>query len=176
MTKITRPCSAMPCDRPAETKVGLCLKHYKRWKRRGTTHDITTEDRFFSHVEQHGECWNWTATRLPAGYGNFAIRRSPVMAHRWAYEFLIAEIPTGLALDHLCRNTSCVNPWHLEPVTDRVNVVVRGTGITAQNARKTHCIHGHPFDLINTYVCPRGRRLCRACPRASSARWGSRRT
>lgn len=42
-------------------------------------------------------------------------------AHRWAYEFLVGEIPEGLTLDHLCRNKACVMPDHLEPVTQAEN-------------------------------------------------------
>lgn len=168
METITRTCAADGCDRPGPHKRaahGLCLMHYKRWKRRGTVHDITTEERFFSHVEQIGKCWLWMAFRQPDGdYGKFWLDDKCLLAHRWSYEFLRTEIPAGLDLDHLCRTPPCVNPWHLEPVTDLVNVVVRGTGITAINARKTHCLRGHSFDEANTYITPkRGRRHCRAC-------------
>jgi WhiB family redox-sensing transcriptional regulator len=43
------------------------------------------------------------------------------------------------------------------------------------NADKTHCKHGHPFDLANTYYTPDGRRRCRACLRAARRSWGVRR-
>lgn len=162
MQTLTSECTVVGCHRRRHA-FEMCSLHYKRWKRRGTTHDITPEERFFSHVREEGDCWVWTATRLPAGYGNFAVNRIPVGAHRWAYEFLIAAIPDGLDLDHTCRNPPCVNPWHLEPVTDFVNVVVRGTGITARNARKTHCLRNHEFTAANTYVTKKGQRYCRAC-------------
>ncbi|MFC3504805.1 HNH endonuclease [Micromonospora krabiensis] len=170
MATVTPPCSVVECDRPARAR-GWCLPHYKRWRRRGTIHDITPEHRFFSHVEE-GEngCWLWTAGRYPAGYGKFSVDGSTELPHRWAYEFFIAEIPAGLSLDHLCRTPPCVNPWHLEPVTDRVNVVVRGTGPSARNARKTHCPQGHAYDTGNTYVSPRGDRGCRACRVAAERR------
>lgn len=169
MNKVTGPCADAHCNRPAVSRVGFCLMHYKRWKRRGTTHDITPEVRFFSYIQpapNWDDCWIWMKRLEDTGYARFRVGKKPYMAHRWSFEFLRVEIPYGLDLDHLCRNSACVNPWHLEPVNDYVNVVVRGTGLTARNARKTHCLRGHPFDEANTYITPkRGRRQCRACGR-----------
>lgn len=85
------------------------------------------------------------------------------------------SIPKGLTLDHLCRNRACVNPVHLEPVTNRVNIL-RGIGITAQNARKTHCKHGHPFTVENTiYKHGGGWRICKICNRARFREYSARR-
>lgn len=163
MTKVTGPCAREGCDRPAVSKAGFCLRDYKRWKRRGTVHDITHEERFFACVQQVGDCWEWRGAIDIGGYGKFAAGRRFFQAHRWAYEFLRAEIPEGLPLDHLCSNRPCVNPWHLEPVTQRVNLH-RSNNHVGINARKTHCIRGHAFDEANTYITPkRGRRHCRAC-------------
>lgn len=119
------------------------------------------EDRFWPKVDASGDCWLWTASRFPDGYGSFSVNGRARGAHRVAYELLVGPIPSGLTLDHLCRNPSCVNPTHLEPVTDRENVR-RGHGPTAVNARKTHCIHGHLLDEQNTYIYPAGR-CCRRC-------------
>jgi hypothetical protein len=83
-------------------------------------------------------------------------------AHRLFYEQLVGPIPDGLQLDHLCRVRHCVNPDHLEPVTQTANVL-RGIGPTAVNAGKTHCVHGHPFTPDNTYINKQGNRHCRAC-------------
>ena len=83
---------------------------------------------------------------------------------QWAYRAMVGEIPGGLVLDHLCRNVLCVNPSHLEPVTNRENIL-RGVGITAQNAQKTQCKWGHPFSGENLFVRPDGERMCRACMR-----------
>ncbi len=87
-----------------------------------------------------------------------------VYAHRAAYELYVGPIPEGLTIDHLCRNTLCVNPAHLEAVTMRENIL-RGTGPSAQAARKTHCLRGHPFDDGNTLFRATGKRVCRACQR-----------
>ncbi|WP_329126180.1 HNH endonuclease signature motif containing protein [Streptomyces sp. NBC_01353] len=83
-------------------------------------------------------------------------------AHRWAFSFLRAPIPEGLELDHLCRNRACVNPWHLEPVTGRINWE-RGHSPWRLNGLKEACHQGHPFTPENTYRNPQGSRVCRAC-------------
>jgi hypothetical protein len=76
------------------------------------------EQRFWGHVHKTDLCWIWTAHRNPLGYGQFRPKgKQTVRAHRFAYELLLGPIPEGMTLDHLCRNTRCVNPDHLEPVT-----------------------------------------------------------
>lgn len=90
-----------------------------------TRPDVTTlEERFWMKVtgDSYEDCWTWTAALADTGYGRFRTPGRTVFAHRWAYEQVIGPIPDGLQLDHLCRNTRCVNPWHLDPVTGRVNV------------------------------------------------------
>lgn len=110
-----------------------------------------------------GPCWIWTAGCSTGGYGQFrAENNHKTLAHRWAYEHICGPVPAGLQLDHLCRIRRCVNPAHLEPVTQRENLL-RGATLPARNARKTHCIHGHPFDEINTLVASSGARRCRTC-------------
>lgn len=66
-------------------------------------------------------CWEWTGW-AKRGYGQVWVGERTFGAHRFSYELHRAEIPDGLQIDHLCRNTLCVNPWHLEPVTGQVNV------------------------------------------------------
>lgn len=112
---------------------GWCDKHYRRWKKHGdplATKRIIGDDaaRFWSYVRKTGpdECWMWTGAICGAprgkGYGHLNIGGRLVMAHRFAYELLVGPIPEGLVLDHLCREQYCVNPAHLEPVTQRTNV------------------------------------------------------
>ena len=110
-----------------------------------------------------GDCWTWTGYVTNLGYGRVWANGKASPAHRVVYELLVGPIPADLTIDHLCKNTRCVNPDHLEAVTMRENVI-RGTGPSAVNAAKTHCMYGHPFDEANTYLRRDGRgRQCRAC-------------
>lgn len=115
-------------------------------------------------------CWLWTGAVRAAdatnggGYGRVWNGRKVEYAHRVSYVHYREPIPEGTELDHLCRNRSCVNPWHLETVTRSVNQR-RGVGASARNARKTHCPHGHPYDDANTIITSQGSRVCRTCHR-----------
>ena len=84
----------------------------------------TAKERFWAKVKKTDGCWLWTGWKNDRGYGNFEVDSTrTVKAHRFAYEVLVGPIPDGLTLDHLCRNPSCVNPEHLEPVTLRENIM-----------------------------------------------------
>lgn len=113
-----------------------------------------------AHRPELGPCWIWIASRTDLGYGKFGVGTALgwVGAHRFAYELLAGPIPAGLTLDHLCRNTSCVNPVHLEPVTSAENVRRAAAAIT-------HCPAGHPYDEANTRIVKGGYRQCRTCDR-----------
>jgi hypothetical protein len=129
--------------------------------------------RFWSKVNRKSdsECWEWTGY-LVKGYGQFDLNGKPVYAHRLSYQLLLGPILAGRELDHLCRNSKCVNPNHLEVVTSKENTL-RGVGISAQNARKTHCVHGHLFDDLNTCIrkgTHEGARSCRICNRIRTAK------
>lgn len=128
----------------------------------------TLDERFWAKVNKTGPlwngtpCWMWMGARN-LGYGMFNLdgrirRKTP--AHRVAYQLLVGPISEGLELDHLCRNTLCVNPNHMEPVTHRENCRrgLAGKYLTA----RTHCPQGHPYDLFNTGIS-QNRRYCRAC-------------
>ncbi|MFD9789638.1 HNH endonuclease signature motif containing protein [Streptomyces sp. NPDC059070] len=120
-------------------------------------------DRFLAKIrDSEGGCWEWTGHIKPNGYGQVRVGDRKHNVHRLAYEVLVGPIPPGLVIDHLCRNRRCLRPDHLEPVTQRTNVL-RGEGPAARNARSTHCVQGHTFDAVNTYVRPNGSRDCRSC-------------
>jgi hypothetical protein len=135
------------------------------------------DDRFMSKVVWNGdedECWSWQSTQTNKGYGEFWLDGGNVGAHRVAYELLVGPIAEGFVIDHLCRNRLCVNPAHLEPVTEEENVR-RGDFGSAANARKIECIHGHAFDRENTYISAEGYRYCRTCRRDAARRYAQRR-
>ncbi len=173
--------------------LGYCNKHYLRWRNHGDPNHVELiigddEQRFWSKVDRRGpnECWPWIPTVNDQGYATFHIGSRetgyPHPAHAVAYEFIVGPIPKGLHIDHLCHTNSdceggptclhrrCVNPAHLEAVPPGVNTL-RGNGPTAKNARKTHCLRGHPFDEENTYITPKGYRSCRACARIRAERY-----
>lgn len=125
-------------------------------------------------VRHLGHCWIWTAWCDRHGYGGFRPTHGHLVgAHRWAYEQQHGPVDRSLDLDHLCRIPACVNPYHLEPVPHRINIL-RGSAPSAINARKTHCFRGHPLEGDNLRVSG-ARRHCRVCLRAYWNRRNARR-
>lgn len=122
-------------------------------------------ERFFAKVDATGDCWEWTASRSPDGYGRLKVEGVAVGAHRIAYRLLVGTVPDGLTLDHLCRNRGCVNPDHLEAVPRRVNNL-RGFGRPAMMARQSTCPKGHPYDSLHRNGV--GNRLARTCSRCTA--------
>lgn len=126
----------------------------------------SAQERFQAKTRQRETgCIEWTGALTSTGYGSFyAAPGEYIPAHRWAYTQSKGEIPKGMQLDHLCRNRSCVNPDHLEPVTVRENLL-RGNTVTARNRAVTHCPAGHEYTPENTYVAPGspGNRHCKTC-------------
>ncbi len=101
--------------------------------------------------EPNSGCWLWLGAlicqRPPKMYGTLKWSGKKRLAHVISYEISGRKIPPGLSLDHKCRNTMCVNPDHLEPVTHIVNCR------RSAHATKTHCKHGHPYsDGFEIYV------------------------
>jgi hypothetical protein len=95
----------------------------KGWKGRHPVSDAERIERYVS-VDAASGCWVWGGPRTELGYGVLWANTRPRSrkAHRVVYEIHRGPIPAGLELDHLCRNPSCVNPDHLEPVTHAENM------------------------------------------------------
>lgn len=93
--------------------------------------------------------------------------------HIVVYEAIIGPLPEGMTFDHLCANTRCCRPSHLEIVTRAENTRRQWAAGRAnagiRNTEKTHCRHGHPFDEANTRIY-KGRRHCRACAQENTRR------
>lgn len=134
-------------------------------------------DRLLFRTSLVGECWLWLGTRCHKGYGHIRLdNNGPIrLVHRVAYEQMVALIPEGLEIDHLCGVRHCVNPAHLEAVSRLENV--RRALPNHAWATRDRCHRGHPFDEANTAVDfrrPRTR-LCRACQRERSRAYLARR-
>lgn len=128
--------------------------------------------RFVSKIRlAESGCWEWMGRLKGHNIKNARGRYSQFAAdgyksgHRWSYFYFKGPIPDGLTIDHLCRNTICVNPEHLEAVSMKENVL-RGIGPSAINHKKTHCINGHKFTPDNIRVRKDGRKNCLICKRA----------
>ena len=133
--------------------------------------DSRLPDRFWRKVKWLPNlCWEWTGAiggGGGTGYGQTWWEGRVVLAHRVSYQVFIGPLHVGLEIDHLCRNSRCVNPLHLEEVTHVENVRRGEAGLISGRVHgaKTHCPQGHPYDEVNTYRHKRGR-MCKECMRA----------
>ncbi len=121
--------------------------------------------RFFKHIKIVGSCWEWQLYKNKYGYGVFGTKTKNLLAHRFSYMIFVRELDPKLTIDHLCRNHSCVNPLHLEEVSQKENLQRSSICITTMKKNQTYCIHGHSLSDKNLYVRPDKRRECRICRR-----------
>lgn len=168
-------CNLPTCSRRPHAK-GWCKTHYLRIVRTGepepTTARLDPIGHFWAQIDKRGpdECWLWTAKSRGGDKGQYGMIGARIgltpsgtrLSHRIAYELTHGiTVPRELHLDHLCRNTKCCNPAHLEPVTVKENVRRGLNGVL-----RTHCSKGHELTPANTYLrASDNSRHCRTCRR-----------
>lgn len=175
-----RRCWQEGCDK-VRIKWGMCPEHQRDWvlryPRKATRiYGRGEAGRFWFYVDRVDvdDCWIWRGALDSGGYGVFNLDEETgggqEKAHRYAFKELRGQIPDllngkAVELDHRCRVRPCVNPWHLQVVTQRGNSLL-GRGFCAENARKTHCPKGHAYAGANLIMTPSGWRACRTCVNA----------
>lgn len=113
------------------------------------------EQRFWFYVKKEADgCWLWQGG-TNGRYGVFSIKKKQRYAHRLSYIWAKGTIPDGLTIDHLCRTPLCVNPDHLEAVTQHEN--------NSRAHRRIVCKRGHEWTPENTWIEKNGARHCRKC-------------
>lgn len=119
-------------------------------------------------VNERG-CWVWMAFRNKGGkgYGYATYKGKNEHAHRAMYRAARSNgiIPEGWDICHTCDDPACINPLHLFAAPRAINVQDMRAKGRGNNQKKTECPKGHPYSAENTYVDPRGFRLCKECNR-----------
>ena len=126
----------------------------------------TVLERFVGFVEESDEgCWDWIGSKNSHGYGAMTIDKKSIGAHRVSYRIFNGSLEKGKVIDHICRNRKCVNPDHLRLVSQWTNSIENSNGVSALNAKKTHCVRGHELKTHADYrkFSRQNARVCRAC-------------
>lgn len=143
----TAICTEVVCGRQVRAR-GLCIQHYTKARSSGMPKVIgvmSLYERLMKNSirSEAGGCWIWQLKPNNSGYGSVSVPGAgKALAHRASYEHYIGTIPDGLVIDHLCRNRLCINPDHLEAVSQAENV-------RRSDNSKTHCKNGHPLTEAN---------------------------
>lgn len=139
--------------------------------------EAAQDRRFWLKVEKGPSCWLWFGPVSGRGYGVMWWRKRNRAAHRIALLMGGTTIAAQLVVDHVCRNRLCVNPAHLRVVSNRANSIENSESVTAKNAQKTHCKHGHALrgENVRRHGPEMRYRSCRTCLREIDRRWKARR-
>lgn len=122
--------------------------------------------RFYSNVAKTESCWLWTggsSGNRTHKYGDLSVGGKTFRAHRLSYVLARGEIPEGKVIDHLCCNPLCVNPDHLEAVS-------QGENTRRGRSYGTHCKRGHRLAGENIQWVGTQRR-CRKCAAFRMRKW-----
>ncbi len=148
------------------------------WNPRGAGRPtLTAFESFIKHVVINPDtsCWEWTGHLNDKGYAHWRTKGQS-KPYRWSYEYFVTPIPEGHDVHHKCGNKKCVNPEHLEAVDDYqhyLRTLIMGQARETVQRAKTHCPHGHPYSIENTYFCRSASggiaRQCKTCVKARDA-------
>lgn len=126
-------------------------------------------------INENG-CWEYQARSKGGGYCQFSVNNKHVYVHRFMYEYYYDNIDYSLVIDHICRNPRCVNPDHLQQITQAENVHRGFTGINMSS--KTHCPQGHEYNKENIYLYKSKKGLfsrhCKICNKDTQKRYSKR--
>jgi len=139
------------------------------WRTNGDTLCLVDiKSALLRHVKPSKGCWNWSGLLGRDGYPLLRVGKRRLVASRLSYAVHNGPIPEGLVIDHLCRNRGCINPTHLEAVTQSENLQRGLRGVL-----KSQCANGHPYTKV--YRSPTtGKRMCRICTAQASRRYQER--
>lgn len=134
------------------------------------------EDYFNKRVIKTDRCWEWVGSITPdTGYGYYTVKQKRFYAHRISYCLYNGSISREMVIDHICKNTICVNPLHLREVTTRFNVIDNSNSPFAIHSRKTHCLRGHEYFGDNLRFGKNAKgyvfRVCKKCLNAYRVRY-----
>lgn len=179
-------CAFQDCGFPC-VGLGLCQSHYgqhrrgkplteiKRQRQRQKGSDPIIEYRKVpcDIPGVKGHCHEWTRAKSGgerSGYGNLWLNGRSVKSHRYIWEKANGPIPSGLEIDHRCKNKACCNINHLRLVTHKVNCSPENRPMPI----KTSCPKGHEYTTENTYYY-KGKRACITCRKLAARRYYNKR-
>lgn len=118
---------------------------------------LNLQKKITQYTDFTGDCWLWVGHTDKDGYARLTFKRKDYRVQRLMYVLCRGDLPRELVVDHLCRVRNCVNPYHFEAVTNRINIQ-RGKRATA-----TTCLRGHAYTADNLYHDRSGHRICKTC-------------